>query len=710
MRHFAPTHAPTIIPAVTAALAISAGTAAQTDPAPVRDHDITIDDYFTQSYVAGLTTSPDGSHVAYIEGRWDKELDRRNMDLWVVNTVTKARTRLTFDPAGESNPQWSPDGAHIYFMTSRTRGDSDHAPYDGSRQVWRVPTQGGELFAVTRVPKGVLDYEVSIDGRAVYYTVSKENVEKDIWQDFKKKYDDLTFGHGIVSFSQLWKLDLESWRSEMLVDEDRVIGEFAVSPNQKHIAMITTPTEELITNEGWSHVDVWHTDTDTVQRLDDQLFREEAPSPYGWILGLDWTADNAKVCFRVDFDGYPGEIFVAHFNDDLNGFVSAVTRPNGETGEAVSAEGHMEWMPDSRDLVMLGEDHARARLYRISAIEADGTGATTTMTPGDQVVQNFSFARDRSALALIKGGLTHTPDMFLMQPDSPAAYERITNINPQVDTWKLPQIRIVKWQSFDGTDVEGILELPPDYKEGDGPLPLHVMIHGGPTASSKYMFKYWIYGRAIFATQGWAVFDPNYRGSTGYGDPFLTDLINNKNNLDVQDILSGVDMLIAEGIADPEKMAVSGWSNGGYLTNCLISVTDRFKAASSGAGVFDTVMQWSIEDTPGHVINYNGGLPWERAEQMHASSPLYNADKIVTPTLIHVGENDPRVPVEHSISLHRSLHHYVGTPTELLIYPKTGHGLTKYSHRRAKLEWDMAWFNEYVLGKSAEDEEAPATP
>ncbi|MCA9295785.1 MAG: S9 family peptidase, partial [Phycisphaerales bacterium] len=604
-----------------------------------------------------------------------------------------------------SSPQFSPDGNWIYFLTSQKRDGEEHPPFDGTRQVWRLPVTGGEPFAVTRADKGVVSYELSADGDTVYFAVGKESVEKDAWKAMRESYKDLTYGHGVVEFSQIRALDLESWRERTLIDKQRVIAEFAVSPDEQHIAMITTPTEELISMEGWSSVDVWHAATDEVQRLDDALFRAEAPSPYGWILGLNWSSDSAKLCFRVDFDGYPGMILAAHFDNNGRGMVTQVFRPDGENGAKTSAEGHMEWMPDSHDLCIIAEDHARARLYRINNVNPTGQGVTTTMTPGDVVIEQFHIAADRSRLAVLKAGLTHTPDIFVMTPGDPEVYERITNINPQVETWKLPQISIVRWHSFDGTEVEGILELPSGWKKEDGPLPLHVSIHGGPTSSSKLSFKYWIYGRAIFAANGWAVFDPNYRGSTGYGDSFLTDLINNKNNLDVQDILAGVDMLIAEGIADSEKLAVSGWSNGGYLTNCLITATDRFKAASSGAGVFDTVMQWSIEDTPGHVINFNSGLPWERAEQMHKTSPLYSANKIVTPTLIHVGEKDERVPAAHSIALHRALHHYVGTPTELVIYPGEGHGLTKMSHRRAKMEWDLKWFEHYVLGKSTEDGE-----
>ena len=160
--------------------------------------------------------------------------------------------------------------------------------------------------------------------------------------------------------------------------------------------------------------------------------------------------------------------------------------------------------------------------------------------------------------------------------------------------------------------------------------------------------------------------------------------------------------MIDRGVADPTRLAVMGWSNGGYLTNCIITHDQRFKAASSGAGVFDMALQWGIEDTPGHVINYAEGLPWDVPEEMRRMSPLYDVNKITTPTLIHVGEDDARVPAQNSTALHRALHRYLDVPCELLIYPGEGHGLTTYKHRKAKLTWDVAWFDTYVLGKSSE--------
>ena len=151
-----------------------------------------------------------------------------------------------------------------------------------------------------------------------------------------------------------------------------------------------------------------------------------------------------------------------------------------------------------------------------------------------------------------------------------------------------------------------------------------------------------------------------------------------------------------------------GWSNGGFLTNCLITQTNRFKAASSGAGVIDQVIQFGTEDTPGHVINFmEGKLPWADPNEYRAGSPLYNVGKITTPTLIHVGQNDARVPAAHSRTLYRALKYYVKVPTELIVYPDDGHGLTTYKHRKAKMEWDVAWFDRYILDKPTEDPQTP---
>jgi dipeptidyl aminopeptidase/acylaminoacyl peptidase len=192
---------------------------------------------------------------------------------------------------------------------------------------------------------------------------------------------------------------------------------------------------------------------------------------------------------------------------------------------------------------------------------------------------------------------------------------------------------------------------------------------------------------------------PNYRGSTGYGDKFLADLIGNENDLDVKDIVAGIQHLVKVGIADPDRIAVMGWSNGGYLTNCLITMKDpqvKIRAASSGAGILDTVAEWGFNDEPAYPIVFKKGLPWEQPELYRKTSPSYGIGNVVTPTLIHVGGNDDRCPPGHSRMLYRALKEYRQVPTQLNVYPGQPHGLGKLSFRTAKMEWDLAWFDKYL--------------
>ena len=651
--------------------------------AGARQHTITAEDYFTQAYVVEAELAPNGRAAVYGEMRWEPEKKKRNLDLWLVRTRDGQTTRLTFDVASDWHPRWSPDGRWIYFLSSRSK----------RVQVWRMRANGDRKLQVTREEKGVSAFQLSADGRTLYYLVRSKHHAVDPFIGLRKRFGKLTYGHGVTRPSQLWALDLTSWRRKRLIDHKRVIRLFAVSPDGRRAALVTTPNRHLITYEGWSRVEIVDLESQKTQIPDDGQWRKKAPSPYGWIKSPRWSSDSRRLAFQISFDGYPTRIYVLTVGQGKIQRSQPLTRRAEE-----HIGGEMRWRPKRAQLCYRAIDRAVDRVYC-----ADFSGRRQQrpeiVSAGDGSVEGFSFSADGEKLVAVITGLTHPPDLFSMAAlPNQRAYRRLTRVNRQVDSWKLPIIRKVRWKSKDGTVVEGILELPPDYKKGQR-LPLLVQLHGGPTSATRYVFQFWIYGRTLFAARGWAMLSPNYRGSTGYGDRFMTQLIGHKNDRDVDDILSGVDFLVKEGIADPQRMAVMGWSNGGYLTNCVIARTTRFKAASSGAGVFDTAMQWMIEDTPGHVVNFNRGLPWRRQREMSKTSPLYLAHKIRTPTLIHVGERDQRVPLQHSRALYRALRHYLKVPVELVVYPGEPHGLSQQTHRRAKLLWDLKWFDYYVLGK-----------
>jgi dipeptidyl aminopeptidase/acylaminoacyl peptidase len=677
---------------VSACVVFLASVAFAQESPPVRDHDITLDDYFTLAVVTECSISPNGKHVAYVEQRWEPPAEKRNTDLWVVEPGSgePASRRLTFDPTTDGNVRWSGDGKYMYFTSAPKRAGEDLPPYNGKKQVWRMTPDGDEPFAVTRVKKGIDLFDLALRDDVLYYTTSDERLD-DEWKDLRKQYSSLKYGHGVTNFSILWKLDLNNWRSEKLVDERRVIRSLAVSPDERRIATVTTPDEELIFLEGQSRVDIYYPASGIKETVTPDGWRDAHPSPYGWIEGPVWSQDGA-LAFTVSFDGFPVRVYVVEWAKEIF-TLHEIARPEGVS----VIGGSLQWRGGSRDLCFIGEERARARVFCIRDVRDAKQGPVDCLTPTDLAIHAFDFPVTGEPLHVLMGRPSHPEDIFIVR--GPEEFERLTNVNPQVNKWKLPQISVVEWKGAGGDPVEGILELPPGHEPGR-PLPMIVEIHGGPTAATRIGFQYWIYGRTWLPAKGYAVFSPNYRGSTGYGDKFMTDLVGRENGIEVEDILRGVDALVDRGIADPDRLGVMGWSNGGFLTNCLITATDRFKAASSGAGVLDMVIQWGTEDTPGHVINFMQAMPWTNADAYRLGSPIYKLDKVRTPTLIHVGENDERVPAAHARALYRALRHYLNVPVELIVYPGEGHGLTEYEHRKAKMEWDVAWFDKYLKVES----------
>lgn len=657
---------------------------------------VTADDYFSLSYVSSCAISPDGARTAWTEGRWDAELDRRNTDIWISNTKQGEPSRLTFDEANDVSLQWGKNSEWLYF-SSRRGNIGDDLPRNGKRQVWRIRQSGTGLMAVTRLPDGVVDWSLSQDGTSLYYMLEDATQLDDIWKALRKTHDEVDYAHGEVEYSEIWKLDLRTWKHELLWDEDFAIQYFAPSPSGKTIAIITTPDNRLITNEGWSVMSMFDVASKKTTVLDDTLWRAEAPSPYGWVEAPAWSSDESRLLFTVDYDGYQREMFVA----SMTGAVAKVQKVMRYNEVTIGSD--PEWMPNSHSILYIAEEGTGRPLLLIDNVGLGVQGNTTQLISNNLICWDFSVAHStKQIIALVGSSVTYPSVVQVM--DEPTMVAIIANPNDHINDWDLPSVQTVSWLAPDGTTVEGVLELPKGYLSSDGPLPMYVDLHGGPTSARQEQLSFSIYGRGLLSSNGWAVLSPNYRGSTGYGDKFLTDLIGRENDIEVKDILAGVEAMIERGIADPDKLAVGGWSNGGYLTNCIIATTDIFKAASSGAGVFDQTMQWSIEDTPGHVINYAQGLPWTAAEELQAMSPIYQADKITTPTIIHVGAGDARVPAEQSQALYRSLHDYLDVPTQLIEYPGTGHGLSRMTHRRAKIEWDKAWFEYWVLGNTTEEE------
>ncbi len=658
-----------------------------------RTHAVTPDDYFTLNSITEIAVSPDGKEVAYTLAVWDKAEDNRKSDLWVIATDGRGKpVKLTFDRANDRKLKWSADGTSIYFLGNRKREAEKKPPYDGSTQVWRISVDGGDPKAITREVGGVSGYDYAAKADAIYFSKDKEHADEDEFAKLRAKAK-LEYGHGVRKVSEILKLDLTAWRTEKVVDDTRYVREFAVTQDGDKLAMISAFDDTVVKSEGESRVDVWTARMGVRTPKTDAYRKNPKNSPHAWLENLCWNPNGTRFAFTAVHDAFPAEVIVgdsdttSRIDRDGKWEVAGYGRTLGKP---------LRW---SSRLTLVGESKGRSIIVtgspegmsREEIVEVRGDGVDNMNVAQNYTLQGIDAAQDSFAIYATLGSNRKFPILY--------GSGISLDTNPHTESWNLPKVQHITWKAPDGTEVGGVLELPPGYKKGDK-LPLVVAIHGGPTTSTKADLNFDPHnGRLYFAAAGYAVLLPNYRGSTGYGDKFVTDLIGKENDIEVKDILAGIQHLVKEGIADPDRVGCMGWSNGGYLTNCLITLKDspiKFKAASSGAGIVDTVAEWGFNDEPAYPIVFKKGLPWEQPDIYKKTSPTYQLGNVTTPTLIHVGGGDERCPPGHSRMLYRALKENLKVPTELVVYPGEPHGLTKMSNRKAKMEWDLAWFDKYL--------------
>jgi dipeptidyl aminopeptidase/acylaminoacyl peptidase len=673
---------------------------------------ITLDEFFNAVDFTAVKVSPDGHSVVIAAERadWDQNIFRR--DLWLYRDDGSGSFVQLTQSGHDSDPEWSPDGHWIAFLSERTSstgkegdsGDSKDKP-DKDYQLYLIAPSGGEAFPVTQGEEGVHAFAWSADSRTLYFATRTPwtKAQKDA---YKKDWKDVEQYRAAERGDQIFSLDIATAvanhaaagtkpegpenapdatpGSRALAATPFRVQQLVMSPDGHRLAFVTTSISER--NELIGEYEIFGVDLAgaSIDRAPRQLTHNEAVEQT-----LRWANDNKHVFFEVDIGSVEGKY------KDTQTRLYWVNADNGEVqrwasdfGGAVSP---YTITPDGAPLLAarLGTE---VQLY--SASQPSASLPKRSTWPG--TYEHVAAGDHSPRIAFVYSSLEKSAEVYLADSiDKLADARPITSFNKPFTERELPKGKPYRWTADDGTQVEGMLMYPPGKFEAKN-LPLFVFIHGGPAdADGNHFEADWYVWDRLAANQGWLVFEPNYRGSSGYGDKFLMGIVPEIVSRPGKDILEGVDALVKEGIADPDHLAVGGYSYGGYMTNWLITQTTRFKAAVTGAGAVENVGNWGNDDTTFDDAYFLGGLPWEAAQRYHDEAAIFQINKVKTPTHMVAGADDIRVAVLEDYLLDRALH-TLGVPSTLLLFPGEGHSLDKNPwHGKIKVREELKWLQKY---------------
>ena len=663
--------------------------------------------------------SPDGRWIAFLSERKtssekdsdsgddkdkDKDSDKGDVkQLYVISPSGGEAVPLTQGPEEVHTFSWSADSLTLYFAT---RNPWTKSQKDDYKKQWkdvvqyRTAERGDTIFA--------LDVAAALARNAAAPAKLPEKDDGDAGKE-----SDLTPGARAIATSPL--------RVEDLI----------TSPDGSKLAFVTNSINQR--QEKSEDVEIYAVDLTRVVAGDSPAnsSSEDKPTTQPRRLThnqavenkLHWASDNRHVLFTVEVgdvtgpyrDLQPHLYWVDSEKPDSEKSDSKkpdTERPDTETGAV------QQWSKD-----FIGE---------IASYGAYGNGVVAAAHLGTEV-QMYSAAKPSASLqkfdgwdgtyehlstglrslrvAFVYSSLTRPSEVYLAEgPNLLQSARPLTAFNHLFTERDLPQGKPYRWKADDGATVEGMLIYPPgSFEPGSsepgssapgkpeaGHLPLFTYIHGGPAeADGNYFEADWYKWAALAATNGWLVFEPNYRGSTGYGDKFLEQIVPAIVSRPGKDILEGVDALVKDGIADPGRLTIGGYSYGGYLTNWLITQTTRFKAAVTGAGAVEHVGNWGNDDTTQDDAYFLGGRPWEAQQRYHDEAAIFQIDKVRTPTHMVAGADDIRVAVLEDYLLEHALYS-LGIPNQLLIFPGEGHELDKNPwHGKIKVREELNWLQKY---------------
>ncbi len=663
-------------------IALPAGAPAQ-GPAAPPSHP-TLEDLFKAKALGGVQMSPDGQQVLYTVRTADLEKNQTNTDIWLLTLPERARPeniQLTRNPKNDTSPRWRSDGNAFAFLSVRPEPDGK----EGKPALYLMAPHGGEPEKLFEHETAITAFQWAPDGKWIAFTAQDQEPA-----DAKEKKDrgrDIGIEDEPGPYTHLWLLNVEARKARrMTTGRDYSVGEFTFSLDGRTIAFSAAPSPR-ITDSWRSDIYLMGADSGAVPRqVTDNPGPDDSP---------EYSPDGAFIYYHA--------IKSATYRV---GYSRVYRMPkDGGASEDVSPDLDVEpsdyqVTPDGKGAFFEATVGTTRGLFYMPLLTRKAVRQS-----GDQgVVSQVSFSKDGRRMAYVRESMTKPQELFVAdeanrpEEDGLKNFTPLTRHNTEAAGWAVGLSDVVRWKSADGRSIEGILVYPAGWTPARGAVPLVVKIHGGPSGVYLQNFQASSYGSDAqrYAADGYAVLLPNPRGSSGYGDAAQQAVVKDWGGLDFQDIMTGVDTLIARGIAHKDSLGVMGWSYGGYMTAWTISQTDRFKAAVVGAGITEAIAMWGTQDIINVFEAYFGGSPWQAGEWdlYQKSSPLAHMRNAKTPTLIIHGRNDPRVPPNQAMILYRTLK-ALNVPTELMWLPRSGHGPTEpglqYETAKAQKEWMDRW-------------------
>lgn len=614
---------------------------------------------------------PDGSRAVFVLRDWAADQPKQVARIWTVSLAGDVPIALTSGPGNDTHPRWSPDGQQLAFLSTRD-GEQD----GGKAQVYLMPATGGTPRRLCALPNGVESFAWSPDGSQLALVT---------WEGDTPTKDPVVVASD--RHRRIWTVALTSDQPAPVTPDNLTIWEYAWSPDGKQFAVYYSagPGE---TDWYRGQVGVVPAEGGAVRRLT-RLTRQAAT--------LAWSPDSSQIAYISgewsDRGLVGGEVFV---------IPATGGDPRNLTPGVEFSPGWVRWFPDGERMLYAGWDGVTHQVGLLDVASGALTPFSRDFLIGGGGWPRLSTTPDLRHIVTHSSDRLHPPDVWAgtLAADGGAAggtleWRQLTHLNALIEeTLLLAPAEVVHWESADGWRIEGLFSRPLNSSRGSPP-PLVVQVHGGPSAAWQQDWRGGTMWAQICASAGFAVFQPNIRGGMGRGVAFADAVLGDAGGKDLQDILSGIDALVERGLVDGERVAIIGWSYGGFMTAWAISQSRRFKAAMMGAGVCDYHSFHAQTNIPDWDMRILAADPLTHPEVYRAHSAITFADGITTPTLILHGEQDPCVPVNQAYAFHRALLERQ-IPTELVVYPREGHGFAEREHIRDMDERIVRWLETYL--------------